>query len=533
MTTPVTNNSASTGRSPDAAAIYQQYLDYYNDINTKINAIDQLPPTSETQSARSQLIALQSELYPLYTSDYNNSSATLATYVSANASIESQVDSLYSLTTGQTTTPPVTTPTQPTQPTQPTSPIAVYTANQRSPDASAIYQQYLAYYADINTKIGAINALPYAQRTSTSVQADIKQLQSLQQQLAPIYTSQYNSSTATLASYVTASASIEAQATTTYNAALNATVPVTPPPTPPVTPPTNPVTPVNPVTPAAPPTAMQVQNGTWYLDWTSYNYPIPQGVNAVDIFVGNMSFVNGVPTVGGFGTLSQNPATLAAFIQGCKAKGITVNISIGGSGGSYDNTWDVLTSSNVQSFAQTLANFCTTNGISGVDFDCEEFTSATDNPTQQALVGTLIKDFKTINPNFQTSLDTNAGFGSGFPWQGIVQNIMNNAIYTNPTTGKPTSGVDRVNIMAYFNPLSDEQGWVTGWAQWLKANYNFSPAQISVGMDPSAGAYSTTAFATWAGQQGYSTFLWNYDPSQQSTSDATSTSVLSAYQAAA
>ena len=189
-----------------------------------------------------------------------------------------------------------------------------------------------------------------------------------------------------------------------------------------------------------------------------------------------------------------------------------------------------MTSSNVQGYAQALANFCTTNGISGVDFDCEEFTSATDNPTQQALVGTLIKDFKTINPNFQTSLDTNAGFGPNYPWQGIVQNIMNAAVYTNPTTNQPTSGVDRVNIMAYFNPMSDEQGWITGWASWLKSNYNLSPAQISVGLDPSSGAYNANTFATWAAQQGYSTFLWNYDPNQQSVSDSTASGILSAYQ---
>ena len=538
MTTPISSNAASSGRSPDAPQIYQQYLDYYNDVNTMINAIDQLPQTSQTLSARSQLITLQQDLYPIYNSSYSDSSASLDSYIAASASIESQVNQIYDAVTNQTTTtPPPATPPPPTTPppTQPTSPISVFTTSQRSPDASQIYQQYLTYYANINTQIQGIDALPYAQRTQTSVQQDRAELQTLQQQLGPIYQDQYNSSSATLDSFISACASIETQTTATYNAAINAEPPppVTPPVTPPPTNPVTPVTPVNPVTPAAPPSAMSIQNGTWYIDWTSYNYPIPQGVNAVNIFVGNMSLdANGNPTIGGFGTLSQNPATLAAFIQGCEAKGITVNISIGGSGGSYDNTWDVLTSSNVQSFAQALANFCVANKLSGVDFDCEEFTSPTDNPTQQALVGTLIKDFKEINPNFQTSLDTNAGFGPNFPWQGIVQNIMNAAVYTNPTTGQPTSGVDRVNIMAYFNSLSDEQGWVTGWAAWLKTNYNLSPAQITVGMDPAADAYDPTAFAAWAAQQGYSTFMWEYDPNQQSTSDTTASSILAAYKAA-
>ena len=526
MTTPVSSNSVP-GRSPDAAAIYQQYLTYYNDINNKIGAIDHLPQTAANVSARNELLTLQKQLAPLYTTDYNSSSASLATFVNAAAPIESQVNQIYASVTSQSSTPPTTsTP----------SPISVFSSTQRSPDASQIYQKYLTYYGNINTMVTQINSLPYAQRSLPAVQQDIVQLQALQKQLSPIYTSQYNSSKATLATFIAACSSIESQVTQTYNAAINTPVPVTPP-IPPVTPPSppvTPVTPVNPVTPAAPPTAMNIQNGTWYLDWTSYNYPIPQGVNAVNIFVGNMSLSpSGTPTVGGFGTLSQNPATLATFIQGCKAQGITVNISLGGSGGSYDNTWDVLTSSNVQGFASALANFCTTNGISGVDFDCEKFTSATDNPTEQALVGTLIKDFKTINPNFQTSLDTNAGFGPNFPWQGVVQNIMNAAIYTNPTTNQPTSGVDRVNIMAYFNPLSDEEGWVTGWASWLKTNYNLGPSQISVGIDPASGAYSPTAFATWAAKQGYSTFLWNYDPNQQAASNATATSILTAYKTAA
>ncbi|WP_068468898.1 glycosyl hydrolase family 18 protein [Candidatus Protochlamydia phocaeensis] len=522
--------SPLSGRSPEADQIYQQYLAYYADINTKIHTIDQMPQTADTQEARSKLLDLQQQLYPLYTKEYNSSSASLASFIGDAASIESQVLEIYNSVTSQTTSPPVTSP--PTD--SSSSPISVYTATQRSPDADQIYQQYLSYYNDINTKIRDIDALPYEQRTLASVQQDRAQLQALQQQLAPIYKNQYNSSSATLASFVSAVASIEEQVTQVYNAAMNATVPTSPPVTPPDTPPVTPVTPVTPVDVAPAPSAMSIQNGVWYLDWTSYNYPIPQGVNAVDVFVGNMSLdSSGKPVIGGFGTLSQNPATFAAFIQGCKAQGITVNISIGGSGGSYDNTWDVLTSNNVQSFAQALANFCTSNGISGVDFDCEKFTSATDHPDQQALVGTLIKEFKMINPNFQTSLDTNAGFGPNFPWQGIVQNIMNAAIYSNPTTNQPTSGVDRVNIMAYFNSLSDEQGWVTGWADWLKSNYNLDPAQITVGMDPASGAYDTTAFAAWAAQKGYSTFLWNYDPNQQAASDAIAKNVLAAYQSEA
>lgn len=179
-----------------------------------------------------------------------------------------------------------------------------------------------------------------------------------------------------------------------------------------------------------------------------------------------------------------------------------------------------------------MANYCNTNHLDGVDFDCEEFTSAQDKPAQQALVGTLIKDFKTINPNFQTSLDTNAGFGSNFPWQGIVQNIMNASIYTDPTTGKTASGVDRLYIMSYFNSMQDEQGWITGWANWMKTNYNFAPSQITVGLDPAAGAYDSNAFAAWAAQQGYSTSYWDYNPGNPTQSDQIATGIQNAYNAA-
>lgn len=565
MTASVSNTPVQpSGRSQYADQIYQQYLSYYQDINTKINAINQLPASQLSQTAKgqyaAQLVALQQQLYPLYQSQYNNSTATVATFQASCASIENQVAQIYSTAThAQTSTStstgssPIsvfpgtgsTTPTTP--PTSGTTATTSVKSTGRSADAAAIYSQYLTYYNDINTKLNAINQLPYAQVNSPSVIQDRQQLLSLQQQLYPLYTSQYNDSTKTLATFQAACASIVAQVTQVYNDAIKAptTTPTTPPPVtpPPVTPPpvttpptgttgttgTTPATGVTPVTGSSS-QAGKIENGTWYVDWTSWNTPVPQGVNMVNIFVGNMSLdASGKPAVGGFGTMSQNPAQMDTFIQACHAQGISVKISLGGGGGSYDNTWDVLTSSNVQGFAQALANFCNTHGVDGVDFDCEEFTSGQNNPTQQALVGTLIKNFKLINPNFQTSLDTNAGFGPNFPWQGIVQNILNASAYTNPTTGKTTCGVDRIYIMAYYNSQSDEQGWVTGWANWLKTNYNFTPAQITVGLNPSSGTYNANSFAAWAAQQGYSTSFWNYDPANPTQSNQVGTGILNAY----
>lgn len=585
MTTPVSSSSSTpVGRSPDASLIYQQYLDYYNNINSQINAIVAHPATAQTSSvitnARAKLISLQQALYPIYVSQYNSNTATIGSYQAANASIVSQALSTYNSamssivtsgpipqspspimvysstqststnTTPTTTTTPTTSTTTSTSSTSSKSSTSTTTTSTgRSSDASLIYSQYITYYNSINTEIGAIDQLPYTQRILPQVVADRAKLITLQQQLYTAYTSQYNSSSATISSFQAACAPIMSSVTATYNNALGTvptstttTTPVTTPTTTTTTPTTSTTstsstTSTTPTTPTQSVSANQfvsnpsvVENGTWYIDWTSWNYPIPQGVNTVNIFCGNMHLdVNGNPVIDGFGTMSQNTAAMDSFIQACHAKGITVKISIGGSGGSYDNCWDVLTNSNVQGFAQALNNFCTQNGLNGVDFDCEEFTSAQDKPAQQALVGTLIKDFKTLNPTMHTSLCTNAGFGPNYPWQGIVQNILNAATTTNPTTGKSTCAVDRLYIMSYFNAMSDEQGWITGWANWLKANYNFSPSQITVGLNSASQAYNVSAFASWAASQGYSTSYWDYDPGNQTASDQNTLAIQSSY----
>lgn len=579
MTTPVSNTPVNTGRSPQADLIYQQYLNYYNDINNKLNAINQLPAAQahspKVVQDRAQLISLQQQLYPLYIGQYTNSSATLASFQAACATIVSSATAAFNdavagstvqtpqapspitvYTNGSSTppttptTPPPTTTTPPTTtPTTPTTTTTTPVSTGRSPDAAKIYDQYVTYYNDINTKINALNQLPSGQ-VSPNVRS---QLVSLQQQLYPIYTAQYNNSNATIASFQAACAAIQASVAQVYNSATQPVV-VTPPPvvvtpppvvvtpppvvvTPPVvtTPPptTTPVTPVAPVTPAISSGATRIENGTWYIDWTSWTTPIPDGVNTVNLFVGNMHLDSaGKPVVDGFGVFSQNYAQMDALIQACHAKGIAVKMSIGGGGGSYDNCWDALTASNVKGFAQALSSFCTTHGADGIDFDVEEFSSATDKPAQQALVGNLIKEFKAINPNYLTSLCTNAGFGPNFPWQGIVQNIMNASLTTDPVTNKTTCGVDRLYIMSYFNSLSDEQGWVTGWANWLKSTYNLGPSQVTVGLNVFANAYDVSAFAAWAAQKGYSTSFWDYDPGNPTQSSQNANTILNAYQKA-
>ncbi len=259
-----------------------------------------------------------------------------------------------------------------------------------------------------------------------------------------------------------------------------------------------------------------IEHSVWYIDWTSWltgpTFVLPKGigtdgVNMINIFVGTLTYAaDGTPTLGGFGTFT--PASLNAFTAYCAAQQppIPVKVSIGGSGGMYDNCWDLLTSGNVDGFAQGMVNFCHDHGLVGVDFDYEHYTSM----EQQVLVGTLIKKFKLLDPNLQTSLCTNAGFGPYFPWQPVVKMVLDAA-----TISPGNCAVDRLYIMSYYDPIESEKGWILGWADWLISNYGFTPARVSVGIDDfDAHAYDPVEMATWAASQGFSTGHWAFDPAR-------------------
>lgn len=275
--------------------------------------------------------------------------------------------------------------------------------------------------------------------------------------------------------------------------------------------------------------ANAIEHAAWYIDWTSWDYPVPEGVNTVNLFVGNMHLDNqGNPVIDGFGTLDS--AKMTAFVKACHEKGIAVKISLGGGGGSYDKCWDVLTEGNVSQFAKTLADFCHNHGLDGVDFDVEEFSSGQDRPEQQLLAGRFIREFKALDPNFLTSICTNAGFGPGFPWQGVVKNLLDGASTVDPATGEKTCAVERVYIMSYYNSLSQEQAWVSGWADWLRNEYNFENSQITVGLDDKdAHAYDIKEFAAWAARQGFSTGYWEWDPARADESNKSARDIEDSY----
>jgi len=262
--------------------------------------------------------------------------------------------------------------------------------------------------------------------------------------------------------------------------------------------------------PITPPTITPaIEYSAWYIDWTSWftgpPFVIPTDVNLINVFVGRLNFgADGKPTMDGFGNMTLEQLQKFSTYCASQQSKIAVKVSIGGGGGSYDKCWDLLTTSNSQAFAQGMADFCHAHGVVGVDFDYEAFGSE----EQEVLVGTLIKQFKALDPNFQTSLCTNAGFGPNFPWQAVVKTIMDAAAIS-----PGISALDRLYVMSYYNSIEDEKVWVTGWANWMIQNYGFTPARISVGIDDfDAHAYDPVVFRAWAASQGYSTAHWAFDP---------------------
>jgi len=256
-----------------------------------------------------------------------------------------------------------------------------------------------------------------------------------------------------------------------------------------------------------------IEHACWYLDWRSQQTPVPENVNMVNVFVGTIGLKDGKPYMGGFEAITL--PELKAFAADCAAKDIKVKVSIGGSGGSYDNCWDVLTSENIQEFAQMMVDFCHEYNLAGVDFDYEEFKAE-----QEPLVGQLIKEFRTLGPDLQASLCTNAGSY----WQKDVQRILD------PTKVNGKSLLSRLYIMDYTGTLEIAEGYVTPWISWVKDNYKMSPSQVTVGMAGLNGpTYSLADFSEWTAKEGLSTNYWAWDPAAPSTSNERTLEILSNY----
>lgn len=265
------------------------------------------------------------------------------------------------------------------------------------------------------------------------------------------------------------------------------------------------------------------ENSTWVEDWTnnldtqSYIAALPQGVNTINVFVGQLALVNGTATINGYSldTSGTPPGTgafpdvaaLTNFVQQCKAAGCSVKLSIGGqSGTTFGNSWSILTAENVTSFAQALVDLCRTTGADGADFD-EEL----EDTTAASFAGEMAGKFKDLAPDLATSCCVYGGCDANGPWH-----TCNTAFLSAAVTSQNWCAIDRVYVMTYWDycPISQNEGFMTAWNTWLAQQHGFTSARISAGVDPTDSTTSPNdgTLNTWisfAYQNGFSTAIWD------------------------
>lgn len=247
--------------------------------------------------------------------------------------------------------------------------------------------------------------------------------------------------------------------------------------------------------------ASKVENGVWYLDYTSWNPDrIPKGVNVVNLFVSGLD-----RQLEGF----SDPQKLKDFIQACRAKGIQVKMSIGGNGGKYDNCWDKLDGKNTSEIANRLVNFCHDYGLDGIDFDYEENQAGGDKTQQEMYVGQLIKSFKGQDPDLLASLCTCADPSA---WKEPAEIILDQ---TKDSSGK--SMIDHLYIMSYAGTTENVEQWASGWEDILK-EYQLPSNATTIGIASNPG-YDVDAIAKYAAEKGFSTMVWNYNPTLPDADD--------------
>lgn len=254
--------------------------------------------------------------------------------------------------------------------------------------------------------------------------------------------------------------------------------------------------------------ANAIEHSVWIKNWGPLPDPtnLPPGVNTINIFEGKINSVNGDWIIDG---LNWNPKLLVEYTQACQTKDISVKITLGGAGGQavYNNTWDQLTTGNVQKMGQDLAHFCKGNGIDGIDFDYEEQKS----DEQRALVGELIKNFKASNPDLETSVCTCPGNDktTKYNWQKYLGQVLDAA-----KLNDGSSSVDRIYVMSYDYPgrnIKDDETFMLNWKTFGK-QYGIEPNNISIGVDPTDTAISSgdrAGYVKFAKENHFSTAVWD------------------------
>jgi len=535
--------SAALGRSPDAEAIYNQYLEYYNHVIGLIDEINHCYPAGSApdnvQKDLSDLSTILTNLEAIYNADFEDSSTTLDDFIKECESLLVQADALYVDAMGggldiknqinrilssvvkwstdakqtllqyqdqlatdndalsylqgeiaqlQAEIDSVEDPQlrEKAQEDLNQTIIVLVQMEEQISNVGDLMQAELLAVDNLSKKDGVIDQLQQLADIPEPTEDDLTQAQVLQDSVNPV--KEQMNAVANLFDQINSSINQIQSGIRKVKLDLN----------------------------PLPPSGNGVEDGAWYIDWTmwfgSAPFPIPEGVNNINMFVGTFVEKDGHPSIDGFGNMSLD--LLDAFVKQCHEHDppIKVKVSVGGGGGAYDHCWDAITAENVEAYADGIVQFCHNHNVDGVDFDYETY----DSPEQETLVGTLIRLFKQKDPALETSLCANAGFDT---WVGHVKNVYDASV--DPDTGKCM--IDRYYIMAYYNSIEEEKVWVNQWADWLMTNYDYAPEQVAVGIDDfDAHAYDPDEMKAWARNMGYSTCHWAYDPARPSVKRALS-----------
>ena len=567
MSSSSTSGTTYTGRSPDAALIHQEFLKYHAELDVTIGKLDLLHKDPKLQAAakasRGKIIQLHKDLHQAYSKKHEDARATLGDFKKCVVEINRQATLAFNKALGKETTLSDSIEEQHVKAQKSIETLAGEIKKHEasiaalSVEAKKIKAQMKPLEEQIAKEVhddpkGSKSSAHYKldeikaslQEAETEREAGIAQLDTLRELFEnvthpedgtlPELTKLAKMSEPRMADLTQARKLVgEIQEGLNYaKDILEATLQV-------VREKQRlalaAISPVQKVALAPATGSIRIENGAWYIDWTRWDFPVPKGVNKIRVFTGNMRLNEAKkPVVDGFDCMSTSRTTgkedfkaMADFIDRCLAKDIEVDFSIGGGGGRYDHCWDALTDENVPEFAKAYADFTSKHRFKGADFDYE---SSRGGIEQHKRVGRLIKEYKAINPQFQTSVCTNAGFGPNFPWQKTIETILDAASTEDPITKKKTCAVERLNIMSYYNSIAEEKAWITGWATWLKERYNFTPSQGTVGLNNTdSHAYDIEELADWAKSQGYSTWYWSWDSARQAHSDESTTKIKAAY----
>ncbi|MDH4470143.1 MAG: glycosyl hydrolase family 18 protein [Verrucomicrobiae bacterium] len=323
---------------------------------------------------------------------------------------------------------------------------------------------------------------------------------------------------------------------------------------------------------------LPIEHSVWVEDWTAnldtdtFISALPQGVNTIHVFVGQLALVNGEPSINGFTLDTPDLKAPKASIKdpylclykeylsclGEKVDDITsmkallrktsihekigdlptIRLAAPAGSGAFPNIEalkDFVTRTKASGVVVKLSiggqsgtNFgnswqlLTENNISGfaqalvalcqtTGADGVDFDEELEDTTIATLAGKLAGAFKSLNSYLITSYCVYGGCDTSGPWHPTNTTFLQNAV-----TSQGWCAIDRVYVMTYYDgcSIAQNEGFMTSWITWLGTQHGFTASRISAGVDPNDPTTSTNdgSLNTWiqfAASQGLSTAIWD------------------------